>query len=343
MTSISDSLDIFLITYNRAKSLDKTLSQILSVESPIRDFEIQIIDNNSTDNTREIVAKWQEEFPNLKYEKNKYNIGGNANIVNAFYKANKDYVWVLCDDDNYEWSTWNEVVDSILSGVDCIIVANTDIPKVNEAQMFAQTSFVPGTIYKMANFDETLLDNMLYNISNMFPHLAFSAKLINENKKFKIVSSPIVLYGGDPELDISQTYIRGTKNQELHPYRASLSYQAGYANSLLMIKDKNKRHEIAEKRLFYPSSLSSAETISENFDSLYNLFCIFIILSPAQKLRFILNAFLTFTLYKFCYVYARETYDEKTDSITRIYWLRLFNFLKTKIFKVVYTVKLGGS
>lgn len=33
MTSISDSLDIFLITYNRAKSLDKTLSQILSVES----------------------------------------------------------------------------------------------------------------------------------------------------------------------------------------------------------------------------------------------------------------------------------------------------------------------
>ena len=59
MTSISDSLDIFLITYNRAKSLDKTLSQILSVESPIRDFEIQIIDNNSTDNTREIVAKWQ--------------------------------------------------------------------------------------------------------------------------------------------------------------------------------------------------------------------------------------------------------------------------------------------
>ena len=33
MTSISDSLDIFLITYNRAKSLDKTLSQIFSVES----------------------------------------------------------------------------------------------------------------------------------------------------------------------------------------------------------------------------------------------------------------------------------------------------------------------
>ena len=103
MVNVAASLDIFLITYNRAKSLDKTLSQILSVESPIRDFEIQIIDNNSTDNTREIVAKWQEEFPNLKYEKNKYNIGGNANIVKAFYRANKDYVWVLADNDDFNW------------------------------------------------------------------------------------------------------------------------------------------------------------------------------------------------------------------------------------------------
>ena len=53
--AISNLLDIFIITYNRANKLNKTLEQVLSQNSPIKDFEITIIDNNSTDHTKEIV------------------------------------------------------------------------------------------------------------------------------------------------------------------------------------------------------------------------------------------------------------------------------------------------
>ena len=65
--SVSELLDIFLITFNRAKALDRTLEQLLDDKSPIKDFEINIIDNNSSDNTSLIVQKWQKNHPNLKY------------------------------------------------------------------------------------------------------------------------------------------------------------------------------------------------------------------------------------------------------------------------------------
>lgn len=59
---------------------------------------------------------------------------------------------------------------------------------------------------------------MQYNISNMFPHMAISAKLINENKSFKIISEPIVIYKGD-EMPVEKTYTRGLGGY-LHPYMA---------------------------------------------------------------------------------------------------------------------------
>ena len=72
--SISEKLEIFLITYNRAKKLENTLNQIFAENSPVKNFDITVIDNNSTDSTREVVIKFQTLNGNLKYEKNKYNI-----------------------------------------------------------------------------------------------------------------------------------------------------------------------------------------------------------------------------------------------------------------------------
>ena len=57
---IAEKLDIFLITYNRAPYLKKTLEQLFSAESPIKNFPITIIDNNST----EIFKNYE----NIKYE-----------------------------------------------------------------------------------------------------------------------------------------------------------------------------------------------------------------------------------------------------------------------------------
>ncbi len=67
--SIKDDLQIVLITYNRAILLTRTLETILGNDSPVRDFDITILDNNSTDETCDIVEKFARQHQNLKYEK----------------------------------------------------------------------------------------------------------------------------------------------------------------------------------------------------------------------------------------------------------------------------------
>lgn len=341
MVNIADSLDIFLITYNRAKCLDKTLSQILSVKSPIRNFEIKIIDNNSTDNTKEIVEKYQAEFPNLKYEKNKYNIGGNANIVKAFYKANKDYVWILADNDDFCWNAWSDVEQAIESNSDAVVVATYECPKLNIAQLFIQTTFVPGVIYKTSNIDDTVLCNMEFNIANMFPHLVLSSKLINENQKFCILNNPIVLIGNNEDENGEYVYTRGYEGY-IHPLQKGMNWISGYANSLHLIKNKKIRNYIISHNRFC-TELNSAKLFfwrnKESEQNIYNYLCVFAVLSTFDKVRFLLNLFFYFTLYRIIFISRKDffSYEEKTQTIQ--YDVRLFYFIKTKLFRFTKSIE----
>ena len=113
---MENKLGIVLITYNRKNFLEETFNQIFADNSPIKNFDITVLNNNSTDGTSELINDYCKKFPNLKHVINKINIGGNANIAKAFAEySNKDYIWVICDNDTYDWSAWQEVENAIKS------------------------------------------------------------------------------------------------------------------------------------------------------------------------------------------------------------------------------------
>ena len=343
-TDISAILDIFIITYNRASKLDCTLRQILSEKSPIKDFEITILDNNSTDNTKAIVEKYSALNKNIRYQKNKYNIGGNANIVKAFYKANKEYVWILADNDNYCFEAWEDVERHMKEKSDAIIVATYECPKYDIAQLFLQTSFLPGVIYRTSNIDDTVMGNMEFNISNMFPHLALSAKLINENKKIAILDKAIVLIGDNRDEKGEYIYTRGYDGSFVHPLLKGMNWICGYANSLYMIKDKKIRNYIISHNRFCTELNSSKLFFFNPKDSeknLYNYLCVFAVLDFKNKIKFLINLILFFTLYRIIYISRRISFDDQKQTKTIQIDLRLFSCIKTKLFRI--TQKLKGA
>ena len=344
--SISELLDIYIITFNRAKALDKTFEQILAENSPINDYEIQIIDNNSSDNTSLIVQKWQKNHPNIKYTKNKYNIGGNANIMKAFYNAKKDYVWVLADNDLYSWESWSEVEKAILNQKDAVMVSTYEVPKLNVAQFFIQTTFLPGVIYKTSLIDNEVMGNMAYNISNMFPHLALSAKLINEKRDTYIVSKAIIDVGDNTDEKTGEyIYTRGYEQSCVHKLMKDLNWMAGYANSLYMISDKKTRNYIATHNLFYMSKLNSAEVFFLNNKlsngSLYNLLSIFCVLNFWNKIQFLINWLFYYTLFRIVYIYSGTTRPDIKGFIYKQYRIRILNLIKTKLFKLKIKINKG--
>ncbi|MDP2852244.1 MAG: glycosyltransferase [Gallionella sp.] len=60
---------IIVCTYNRAESLRDTLRALHAQKTnPSREWEVVVVDNNSKDDTRQVVAEFQREWPLLRYE-----------------------------------------------------------------------------------------------------------------------------------------------------------------------------------------------------------------------------------------------------------------------------------
>lgn len=333
---LKDKLDIFLITYNRCEELQDTLNELLSENSPIKDYSIKIIDNNSTDDTYNIVQLFRQKYSNLSYEKNKYNIGGNANIMKAFYEAEKEYVWVLADNDHYCWDSWHEVEKAIEEGMDAIVVSNYGCPEISVAQLYNQATFLPGVIYKTSNIDDTVMGNMAYNISNMFPHSALFAKLINKNGNIYITKKGIVAIGDNRDKKTGKhVYTRGY-SELMHPYLKEMSWLTGYANSILLLNNKKIRNICLTKDLFC-LKFNSARVFDYNKNhggkSLYNLLSIYCALSKLSRIRFITNFLFDKSLYKIIYFYSICSRPDANNQIITRYFMRIFG--KSKLIKVV--------
>ncbi|PAX46954.1 glycosyltransferase family 2 protein, partial [Brunnivagina elsteri] len=95
-------LTIAIPTFNRSVILDKQLEWLnQAIRGFENDCEILISDNCSTDNTPDIIKKWQNNFSNVVFISNcnTSNIGVMRNITFCLNTAQTKYVWVIGDDD----------------------------------------------------------------------------------------------------------------------------------------------------------------------------------------------------------------------------------------------------
>ncbi|NQT46403.1 MAG: glycosyltransferase family 2 protein [Candidatus Omnitrophica bacterium] len=87
------SLTIFLPAYNEEKGIDGAISKILhSIESIVDDYEILVINDGSTDGTREKVLMWQKKNNRIRLIDHKGNLGYGATLRTGFKSAGKELI-----------------------------------------------------------------------------------------------------------------------------------------------------------------------------------------------------------------------------------------------------------
>ncbi len=170
-----------LITYNRSAKLLDTLSAFLDAGWGDRVFHV--LDNASTDETQAIVCAFQARWPSLRYHRNAWNIGGNANILRAVEIAQSEYHWVIGDDDAWSFVGAAEL-DQVLSEgrADIVrlgwLVAKDSRGKYvlaaelarSEGLFFSSASMISATIIRRSLVTRCLPE-AYQNIGNAYPQL----------------------------------------------------------------------------------------------------------------------------------------------------------------------------
>jgi len=116
---------VIIATYNRADELPKTLESLkqLEVAEP---WEVIIVDNNSTDDTREVVAR-EKTFPvPLRYLMEKEQ--GRSAALNAGIRAAKGEILAITDDDVRVDPHWLTNGERTLRELNCDYVGGKALP-----------------------------------------------------------------------------------------------------------------------------------------------------------------------------------------------------------------------
>ena len=254
---IENQLELVLVTYNRATYLENTLKQFL--DSPFKNCKFTILDNCSPDNTQEVCEKYSKLFPNMTIIRHNRNIGGNANITQGLRTSSLKYTWLLADDDSYDFSDCEDVIEAVLSDkYDFIHVSSPLLPtnkkegqekdltelveKFNsnreihahdlvnliKGKYFMDLAFISSYIFKTSLVTSDDIIKAYDNVPNFFPQMALISKSVNENFLIYRAKKDLIIQGDNPENDAEHTY-------------TYTKFYEGWLHAGLMIEDKKIR------------------------------------------------------------------------------------------------------
>ncbi|MFT7086875.1 MAG: glycosyltransferase involved in cell wall biosynthesis [Rickettsiales bacterium] len=168
-------LSIIIPVYNEAEyiafALESALYQRVSF-----DYEIIVYDDNSNDETADIVLDYQKSFPLIKYYKNEVNLGNAKTFYNALKVASGDYFQVLDGDDFFtNWHKLERQVEFLDNNHDYCAVAHECVVTRQGENIDLERLNIGGNKTHEYSYDKNKLFKFYYHTStfmfkNIFKH-----------------------------------------------------------------------------------------------------------------------------------------------------------------------------
>lgn len=173
--------------HGRVKYLKEAIDSVLTQLTPDLQgrFEICVSDDAAEDGTRELIAEYQHEYPDLfVYSRNEKNLGLAKNMLRVASLAHGDFCWILSSDDQIEKGGIAQVINLLdkypdTSGL-AVYLGLYDLHMENEiAQM--PSVWRPRDLERLQVFSSTdeALDESLF-LNGQMSQLVFKRKMWDE-------------------------------------------------------------------------------------------------------------------------------------------------------------------
>jgi dolichol-phosphate hexosyltransferase len=145
-------LSILMPVYNERATAERALREVLDAELPT-DFEIVVVDDGSTDGTREVLA--EGEWPDhVRFFAHEHNRGKGAAVRTALHHAQGRFSAIFDADLEYDPADLRDLLDPLVAGKSRAVFG------VRAFNGYSSHSF----LYVMGNRGVTLAANLLYNV-----------------------------------------------------------------------------------------------------------------------------------------------------------------------------------
>ena len=150
-------LSVVIPVYNEKETLFEIIRQVLA--SPVQlEREIVLVDDCSTDGTRELYPQIEQKFPNarIRLVKHKFNQGKGAALRTGYAEAQGDIILVQDADLEYDPMDYPKLVQPILDG---------------KADVVYGSRYLTGDVHRVMFYWHTMGNKLLTLLSNMFTNL----------------------------------------------------------------------------------------------------------------------------------------------------------------------------
>ncbi|MDO6462460.1 glycosyltransferase family 2 protein [Granulosicoccaceae sp. 1_MG-2023] len=144
---MSKLLSITIPTYNRAAILDQQLGRLKEAfdalpEDKRERLELLVSNNRSSDQTADVLERWQGQFAQLRVHHQDHNIGAVRNISWCLCQAAGKFVWALSDDDPLEPGALEKVFDRLAAHPDIgVMVLNFSSRDAQSGKLMSARKF----------------------------------------------------------------------------------------------------------------------------------------------------------------------------------------------------------
>jgi glycosyltransferase involved in cell wall biosynthesis len=207
-------LSVLIPVYNEEKTIKKCVERVLVAKILNMNLEVIISDNNSTDNTKEILKSIKDPRIKLLFKEN--NEGKGANIKNALNHATGDVVLFQDADLEYSPENFEDLLRPFFEN-EAEVVFGTRLSR-------AKTTRITGFPNYIANKIITFLANFLYN--KIFSDISTGYKVFKKDiiKNLNITSNGFEI---EPEITAKISKMKNLKIFEVPISIFSRNYDEG--------------------------------------------------------------------------------------------------------------------
>jgi glycosyltransferase involved in cell wall biosynthesis len=260
MTFNKVKISLCIPTYNRMEYAYSCIKEMQKIKN--NDIEIIVSDNNSEDDTVEVIKELAKNDSRIKIFKNDTNIGQAKNIIKVFELAKGDYIYLTSDEDLVNPIFFSKLINLIKIKDYSLILGSIfnqkskkyyikeesnyfdNLQEIKQPEHYAYRHYLSGNIFKRKYLNIEKLNIYTDDNRNLYSYIPALLMCIEKGKILTL--SDVICFQNIAPIQYTDNALRGSKIHFTDPRSRIEQFEFWTEITNELIKNQQNRHTLLD-------------------------------------------------------------------------------------------------